>query len=205
MGRILGIVAAAAGAALLVAGSAQAKSGAGCDRACLTGVLNDYIVGVARHDPKAAPLAPNYRETQNAVEVKAGDGVWTSLVGLGDVQRRYLDPVSGQAVYFGLADEAGGKQALLSLRVKMTGRKVAQAEWIIARQAEALFNPSGLAAEPPPVGTGKATRAQLQAAANSYFEGLQAKDGKITSIYAAMHYLPAQAPETTGWPDDPAK
>ncbi len=168
---------------LAAGGSANAKAPRTCDRACLTSVLDSYLTSVIRHEVKFAPLAPGYRQTENAVEVRAGEGVWTSLVGLGDVQRRYLDTQNGSAAYFGLANETGAAGALLTLRIRVVDRKVAEAEWIIARRGEALYNPGGLIAEPPPQGAippgDRAPRAALQAAANSYFAGLQGKDGKL--------------------------
>lgn len=286
-------------AGLALSGGAQAASP--CNRACLTGVLDSYLAGVIRHDAAQAPLAAGYRETENAVDVKAGDGLWSTLTGLGEVQRRYLDTTNGAAAYFGTISEAGGGRGVVSLRIKVENRKVAEAEWIIARQGEALFNPDNLIAQAPPEGpipaAERASRADLERAANSYFEGLQTKNGetvihqpgcvrlengtrvtqrqapagantgetnefgandcasgfdrfqiravahrrfpvidevqgvalgygmflrppgarsqrlllsevfttkggKITGIYAAMHYLPSEAPETMGWPDE---
>src|ERR1700683_1810085 len=73
---------------------------AACDRPCLKSLLNDYLAAVVKHDPAAAPLAPSYRHTENAINVPLGKGVWRSVTALGDVQRRYLDPVSGQAAYY---------------------------------------------------------------------------------------------------------
>jgi hypothetical protein len=293
---------AAALAGLMLAWAGRADA---CDRACLHAALDRYLAAIIAHDPAAAPLAKTYRETENAAETAPGAGVWASLTALGAVQRRYLDPVSGQAAYFGTVEE-GVAAAIVSLRIKVEGRKIAEAEWIVARKGEALLNVAGLAAEPPPETiapkAGRASRAQLRAAANSYFDGLQGHDGalvlhnpgcvrlengtrvtgrhapppgsaavefdsgdcasnldrmtqidavvhrrfplideeagvvlgtalflrppggakradgslwprlllaeyfrteggRISAIYAAMHYLPADAPETTGWPD----
>ncbi len=174
-------------AVLTLCAGASAQTAPACDRACLGKALDRYLTGVIRHTPKAAALADRYRETENAVDTKAGDGLWKSLTGLGDVQRRYLDAPNQTAAYFGLVNE-GTTQALLTLRIRVEGGKVAEAEWIIARQGEALFNPAGLAAEPPPQGPipakDRAPRADLAAAANSYFAGLQAKDGKL------VHHVP---------------
>src|SRR5512147_915209 len=72
-----------------------------CDRACLKSTLDQYLNAVIKHDPSAAPLFVAFRQTENAVVVKPGTGVWKSVTGLGKVQRRYLDTVSGQAGYFG--------------------------------------------------------------------------------------------------------
>src|SRR5206468_2296615 len=76
-----------------------------CDRACLKTALDQYLTAVVTHNPSAAPLFSGFRQTENAVVVRPGTGVWKSVSGLGKVQRRYLDAVSGQAAYFGIVEE----------------------------------------------------------------------------------------------------
>src|SRR5437667_2375130 len=75
---------------------------ADCDRACLKSTLDQYLNAVLKHDPAAASLFIGFRQTENATVVKLGSGLWKTATGLGKVQRRYLDPVSRQAAYFGL-------------------------------------------------------------------------------------------------------
>src|SRR4051812_28818914 len=86
-------------------GAAASAVAPRCDRACLAKALDRYVAAVVKHDASAAPLAANFRYTENALEAKPGDGLWKTATGLGAVQRRYLDPVSGQAAYFGLIEE----------------------------------------------------------------------------------------------------
>jgi hypothetical protein len=73
--------------------SAQSQS---CDRACLRTMLDQYLTAVIKHDPAAAPLVVGFRQTENAINTRPGSGVWKTVTGLGKMQRRYLDPVSGQ-------------------------------------------------------------------------------------------------------------
>src|ERR1041385_4659849 len=103
--RILQVVLLAGGTASPAA--AQAPAQAACDRACLRTMLDQYLQAVIKHDPKAAPLIVGFRQTENAVNVAPGGGVWKTVTGLGKVQRRYLDAVSGQAGYYGLIEEDG--------------------------------------------------------------------------------------------------
>ena len=95
-----------------LAAPAHAQS---CDRACLRSTLDQYLAAVVKHDPSAAPLATAYRHTENAISKMPRDGVWKSVTGLGKVQRKYFDPVSGQAAYYGLVDE-GSSSALVTRR-----------------------------------------------------------------------------------------
>jgi len=85
--------------AVLLAGSTQGFAAANdCDRACLKNSLDQYLNAVIKHDPAAAPLFVGFRQTENAVVVRPGTGVWKTVTGLGKLQRRYLDPVSGKIV-----------------------------------------------------------------------------------------------------------
>ena len=141
----------------------RASAQAACDRACLRTMLDQYLAAVVKHDPKAAPLIVGFRQTENAVNVAPGNGVWKTVTGLGKMQRRYLDPVSGQAGYYGLVEE-GASVALVTVRLRVQNRRLTEAEWYIARENDPglngprqpgrppanLFNPDYLIANPPP-------------------------------------------------------
>lgn len=170
--------------------SPAAAAGAPCDRACLRTMLDAYLNAVIKHDPSAAPLMIGFRQTENAVVVRTGAGLWKSMTGLGSMQRRYLDAVTGQAAYFGIINE-GTAQAVVTVRIKVDDRKISEAEWLLARAGEFgprgpngnLFSPDGLIANPPPERTvakaQRLPRESLIAVTNSYFDGLTTHDGSI--------------------------
>src|SRR5580704_1549830 len=99
----------------ILAGTANAFAANDCDRACLRSMLDQYLSAVIKHDPTAAPLFVGFRQTENAVVVRNGTGTWKSVTGLGKLQRRYLDPVSQQAAYFGIVEEENGS-AIVTVR-----------------------------------------------------------------------------------------
>src|SRR5829696_711543 len=76
-----------------------------CDRACLRTMLDQYLNAVIKHDPAAAPLVVGFRQTENAINVRPGNGVWKTVTALGKMQRRYFDPVTGQAGFYGIVLE----------------------------------------------------------------------------------------------------
>lgn len=167
--------------AVLLVASGIATAASKCDRDCLKTALESYLSAVVKHDPHAAPLDAKFRYTENAVSMKAGEGLWTSATALGAVQRRYFDPTSGQAAYFGLIQEgeAGG---IVTTRIRVVNRKIIEGELIIGRKIDGTFNPDGLLAKPPPEGKAavpNSTRKTLLAAAASYFEGLSNHDGSL--------------------------
>ena len=181
----------------LVSLSVSANAAANdCDRACLKAALDQYLAAVTTHKPAAAPLFAGFRQTENAVVVPLGGGVWKSVTALGKVQRRYLDAVSGQAAFYGIVEEAGGA-AIATVRIRVEDRKITEAEWYIARANDPglsgprqpgqpppnLWNPDGLAAAPPPdrvlPKSARASRELLMAITNSYFDGITSHDGLI--------------------------
>jgi hypothetical protein len=177
---------------LMTLGGVLPASAAGpaCDRACLRTLLDQYLTAVVKHDPAAAPLMIGFRQTENAIVVRPGTGLWKSMTGLGAMQRRYLDAVTGQAAYFGVIEE-GAEKAVVTLRLKVDDRKISEAEWILARKGEwgpngpngNVFNAESLVANPPPervVPRGqRLSRESLVAITNSYFDGLTTHDGEI--------------------------
>ncbi len=167
---------------------------ADCDRACLRTTLDQYLNAVIKHDPAAAPLFIAFRQTENATVVKLGSGLWKTATALGKVQRRYIDPVTEQAAYFGLIEESG-TPAIVTLRLKVDNKKVTEAEWVISRKGDPGLNgPAGgnvfdadyLTANPPPdkpLSKERMSREEMIAVTNSYFDGITTHDGSIIQAY----------------------
>jgi hypothetical protein len=168
---------------------------AACDRPCLKSLLNDYLAAVVKHDPTTAALAPSYRHTENAINVPLGKGVWHSVTALGAVQRRYLDPVSGQAAYYGIVAE-GDQLAIVTARLRIENRTITEAEWYIAREGDpglpgatppSSWNPQSLTATPPPervlAKSQRLPRDTMLAIVNSYFDGITSHDGSVVRAH----------------------
>ena len=110
-----------------------------CDRSCLRAMLDQYLNAVIKHDPRAAPIVAGFRQTENAINVRPGNGVWKTVTGLGKVQRRYLDATSGQAAYYGTVEE-GSATAIVTVRVRVENRQLTEAEWFLARENDPGLN-----------------------------------------------------------------
>jgi hypothetical protein len=163
----------------------------GCNRDCLKRHLDTYLAAVASHKPEAAGLWVGFRQTENAVVIPEGQGVWKAVTGLGSIQRHYLDPVQGQAGYFGTV-RMGDEEAVVALRLKVQWNQVTEAEWFISRKSD-----PGLTGEPGKtpfnIDTLRATlpaqrvvpkaermqREALQAVVNTYFDGITNHNGLI--------------------------
>ena len=180
--------------------SAFAAHGQTCDRACLKTTLDQYLTALVKHEPSAAPLALGFRQTENAEVRVLGTGLWQSMTGLGEVQRRYFDAVTEQAGYFGTIEEAAGP-AIVTLRLKVEARRITEAEWVVNRKGDpglgplgggqadaAYWDPAYLAAHAPPERVvpraERLSRGELVAITNSYFDGLSAREGDLIIAHA---------------------
>jgi len=189
------------GAVVMAAGVTGTSAQPACDRACLRTTLDQYLAAVVKHDPAAAPLVIGFRQTENAINTRPGNGVWKTVTALGAVQRRFLDPVTGQAAYYGTLEEGnkdGGNNTILAtVRVRVENRKLTEAEWHIARPDDPglngprqpgrppanLLNTEYLAKNPPPdrvvPRNQRVDRDSLVRIVNSYFDAITSHDTSV--------------------------
>jgi hypothetical protein len=194
--------------------SAQQTS-QGCDRACLRTTLDQYLAAVVKHDPTAAPLVVGFRQTENAINVRPGNGVWKTVTGLGKVQRKYFDPVSGQAAYYGTVEE-GSETAIVTIRVRVENRRLTEAEWFLARANDPglngprrqggppanLHNPEYLAQNPPPdrvvPRNQRSDRDALIRIVDSYFDAITSHDGSVALTHPGCGRVENGTPAPAG-------
>ena len=200
---------------MMAVGTASASAQEACDRACLRTMLDQYLNAVIKHDPAAAPLVVGFRQTENAISVRPGNGVWKSVTALGAVRRRYLDPVSGQAAYYGTMEESGGT-AIVTVRVRVEGRRLTEAEWYLARADDPglngprqpgrppanLHNPDYLSKNPPPDRVvpvnQRSDRATLVRIVNSYFDAITSHDNSVAMTHPGCGRVENGSPAPAG-------
>jgi len=187
MKTIMAIAAAASLAGVCAGGSASAQSGT-CDRQCLEGFVDRYLDALVKHDPKAVPLAPNVRFTENGQRLTIGDGLWHSMKARGTYRLFVSDVDAGQVAFIGTLDEENadptkGTPALIALRLRIAGSQITEIEQEVARSPDAanrviaLGTPHPLFTQAIPEGQ-RMSRADLIRTANMYFSGMQQNDGK---------------------------
>lgn len=76
---------------LAMLGAQPARAAQECDRACLRGMIDDYVAALLAHDPARLPLADDVRVTENSRVVRTGEGIWRSVTGKGTFRHDYLD------------------------------------------------------------------------------------------------------------------
>ena len=199
----------------LGAGLRDASAQSDCDRACLRTLLDQYLNAVVANDPSAAPLVIGFRQTENAINVRPGRGVWQTVTGLGEVQRRYFDPVTGQAGYYGTVKE-GDATTIVTVRVRVENRQLTEAEWYLVRENDPglggprqpgsppanLHNPQYLAENPPPERVvppaERADRATLIRIVESYFDAITSHDGSVALTHPGCGRVENGSPAPAG-------
>jgi hypothetical protein len=203
------------GLAVLAGGAGPASAQGACDRACLRMMLDQYLAAVIKHDPAAAPIAVGVRQTENAINVRPGNGVWKTVTALGKVQRRYVDPVSGQVAYYGTVEE-GSSTAIVTVRLRVENRQITEVEWYLARENDPglngprrqggppanLHNPGYLAENPPPdrvvPRNQRSDRATLVRIVESYFDAITSHDGSVALTHPGCGRVENGSPAPAG-------
>ncbi len=187
---VLVVATAIAGAAIaFVPMSVRASVGPiplNCNRACLEGVIDQYLAAVVKHDPKAAPLSEDIKYTENAQVMKAGDGFWKTAEGVGKYKHIFADPDAGQVAMMGTMMEAGAP-LLMSLRLRIELGRITEAEAVFFKPGGG--GPNNIAAVDaqtkaediwyrtiPPAQ--RLSRQEMISVADAYFSGLQKNDGR---------------------------
>jgi len=177
------------GAAPLAGQSAQSGQSGQCDAACLEQIARDYRSAYRAHDRTLAPFAQSVRYTENNVEMPFPDGTWDTVTAEPGPPLVLSDPVTGQVAIFTsvMQDEIAG---FLAIRLHVNGeRQIDEVEHILSTRRTLSSQPTPIGNiqeyvhapvinEPTPDGE-RASRDELAAHANGYFDTLQMNDGEI--------------------------
>lgn len=181
-----------AASAIVLAFAAHANASLGpipvnCDRACLEGVVNQYLAALVAHDPKRLPVSADLRYTENDQLMELGDGFWKTVEGPGNYKHIFADPAAGQVAFMGTMREAGAVM-LMSLRLRIQLGRITEVESMYFRQGGG--GPANIAALDAPgykpeelwfksiPPAQRLSRPEMISIADAYFSGLEHNDGK---------------------------
>jgi len=159
----------------LVSASASA---APCDRACLAGLMTQYVDALVTRDPSKLPLAGNIRVTEDSKVVKLGEALWKEDLSKGTFRQDYLDTEKQvAAAHIELMEKK--KPVLLSVVLHVKDSKIAGIETLVERitpdshfQPKVLDRPIRGMNDPVPADQ-RETRASLVRIALTYTKGLR--------------------------------
>jgi len=164
---------------LLLLGFSQAPQAAeNCDRACLSGLITQYVDALVARDHSKLPLAENVRFTEDSKALKLGEGLWKAETTKGGFRHDYLDTRKQIAASHVQLLE-GKNQVLLSVLLHVKDKKIGGIETLVQRiTPESRFQPTELGKpirgmnDPVPAGK-KQSRASMIKTALTYTEGLR--------------------------------
>lgn len=158
-------------------------------RADLYAVLDQYLAALKTRDPRRVAWAPVVRNTENNVALMVGDGLWNTITALGAYDLRFADTVTGQVGFFGTVTEATDTSAF-TLRLKVVGGAVAEAETLVVRQADSGIKFENQKFETKPLMNAvipvaqRSPRALMITLSDGYFDTLQLNDGTLYTKFA---------------------
>jgi hypothetical protein len=174
-------------AALLICCSIAAAQGP-CDRACLEGIVDQYLNAMAANDSKKAPLAANIKYTENAARLPLNEGLWFTASGLTDYKIVLADPQGSAAAFIGVVTEhmptgQAPRNAILALRIKVANRRITEAEAVVVRNVNER-NMANLKTPRPGMLENLPTaqrhpRADLIKISNLYFDAIEQSSGAV--------------------------
>lgn len=184
--------------------AAAAAPASTCDRACLEGVVDNYVAALTARDPSKVPFAAGVKFTENTAKLKPGEGFWQTANGQGSFKLYFAEPEAGQAGFIGVMKE-WDNPVIFCLRLKVSGGKITEVEDFVVRDANAGKNldaltPNPLFSQAVPAAE-RASREELVKTANMYFSGLQNNDGKGVYPFADDCNRIENASQTTNNPE----
>jgi hypothetical protein len=194
---------------LLACGLTRAAGNDGtCDRACLHGLTDEYLAALVAHDPARLPTTPGVKFTENTNRMALGDGLWHTIDRLGTFKLYIEDAQTRQAAFYGTVKE-NGVTALLGVRLKESGRRLAEIETFVIRQASGIHGDFDRLVRVDPVweqsipSSERSSRATMIQIANRYFEGIVAGNGAIVPFAEDFSRVENGLPTAGGSPNAP--
>ncbi len=160
------------------------------DRADLYAHADAYLAALAKRDSASLPWADNAVFTENNVQLATDDGLWNTCDAVDpNYDLKIADTKTGEVSWIGHIVE-GPDTAVMCLRLKIVGGKIAEAETIVCRPHElGPFpnidpdrRPRALFLEDVPEGE-RSTREELIRISDGYFETLELNDGTLHSEF----------------------
>jgi hypothetical protein len=144
-------------------------------------LVDQFLDAIVARDPSRLPLATACKFTENGQRLEPGDGLWNTASARGPYSLYFADMQAGQVGLFCTVQE-NGTPAMLALRLKVEGAKIAEIETLVARdpsgaqELEKLGSPHPTLLEDTPPAA-RVSRAELVRISDLYFSGLERNDG----------------------------
>jgi hypothetical protein len=158
----------------------------GCDHACLSKFVTDYMAALAKRSPGTLKTHKDIRFTENDVELPFGKvGFWATVTAVAPSGLVAADVQAGTAAWLGTAEE-NGKPVYFAMRLGVRDGALAEVETIVVRNtglplpfadaSKVVHDPTFNEILPPEQ---RRSRERLRAVADGYFNTVELNDGNI--------------------------
>ena len=161
---------------LCFAASVATAQAASCDRACLIGLMDQYVAALLSRDPSRLPITPDFKFTENLVPMPLGkEGLWRTVTGRRDFNIYVAEPERDTVAWFGIVKE-NDTPVFLAVRLKVEKQQIAEIETLVGRSrltaAATVGAPRpGFAEAVPP--DQRSSRAELVRIANTKWDAFE--------------------------------
>lgn len=157
---------------------------AACDRACLTGILDDYYAALEAKDVSKLNVSSALKATENGVVTPFGMGVFESGGKVrADTRMDFADLQQGQIGSHVVFDDGDSMPVIYQVRLKVVAREVTEIETMVVRKQGAsngFFNVEGMKPQPvfkqPIEAEKRMSRDAMKAEVDRYFDALDTGD-----------------------------
>ena len=178
---------------------AQMDYSGDCDRSCLEGLMDAYLIAMRDQDSTNTMFDPALKFTENGVQLPfGGEGLWYGMSGMGGYKFYVPDIETRQVAFLGTVREGEGPDegelVAVAIRLKLNDAgRISEIEQLAVRpdsvnSSRNDFPPTGEAVEamgsPHPIfletipEDERMSREDLIITGDYYFEGLQRNDGQ---------------------------
>jgi len=168
--------------------ASQARERVLANRDALYAVLDRYLAALEARDPAGLDWADNPFNTENNVALEPGDGLWNTITARDPYDLRFADPERGQVALFTAVEETNALSPCC-IRLALRDGRIAEVETVVARNADEgfPFRPQSFTRKPAMEAlvpqSERASRDELLALANGYFETIERNDGTIRTRF----------------------
>lgn len=147
------------------------------NRKDIIGFMDTYVDALAASDAKRLPVHGFAKFTEQAKELKLGEGLWQKKVTRVPGGQYFADPLTSQVCHFN-ALKIDGADALIWIRLKIGDAKIYEIETLIVPENKFMFN-AAVASEPHAVWNEvlpeqqRRPREELFRIMNLYMEGIE--------------------------------
>src|SRR5690606_18088439 len=120
------------GMGLLVVHAAPAAAAQACDRACLGGLITQYLDAMVAKDPARLQLPAGVKVTEDSRAIRLGEGLWQTVTGRESFRQDYLD-VRKQVAATHVVLLEGENKALYSVVLHVTDGRIGGIETLVQR------------------------------------------------------------------------